>query len=108
MQHEIGDSLDDMRKWAKMDERYGNTTLNSVKDIFEIKYTLKDLATRLDKTQLRAVTPEKKKSSSHRLHLQRHILENRHQLRQYCILTGLHRQSTSSKTTCRSADCPPR
>jgi len=61
MQLELGDSLDDIRKWSKMAERYSNTSLDSGKDISEIKSTLNVLATRLDRTQLRAVTPEKRK-----------------------------------------------
>jgi len=60
MQHELGNSLDDTRKWSKMAERYGNSGINSGKDISEIKSTLNDLATRLKRTQLRAVTPGKK------------------------------------------------
>jgi len=47
MQHELGDGLDDIRKWAKRAERYGNSTQN-------------DLATRLERTQLRTVTPERR------------------------------------------------
>jgi len=43
-----------------MAERYGNSEINSGKDISEIKSTLNDLATRLERTQLRAVTPERK------------------------------------------------
>jgi len=49
MQHELGDSLDAIRKWAKMAERYGNSEINSGKDISEIKLTLNNLATRLEK-----------------------------------------------------------
>jgi len=60
MQHELSAGLDDIRKWAKMEERYSNTSLDSGKDISEIKSTLNDLATRLDRTQLRAVTPERR------------------------------------------------
>jgi len=43
-----------------MAERYSNTSLDSGKDISEIKSTLNDLATRIGRTQLRAVTPEHK------------------------------------------------
>jgi len=43
-----------------MAERYGNSSLNSGKDISKIKSTLNDLLTRLDRTQLRAVTSELK------------------------------------------------
>jgi len=60
MQHKLDDGLNDIRKWAKMAERYSNTLLDSGKDIFEIKSTLNDLANWLDKTQLRAITPERK------------------------------------------------
>jgi len=60
MQRELGDGLDDIRKWSKMAERYGNSEINSGKDISEIKSTLNDLATRLERIQLRAVTPERK------------------------------------------------
>jgi len=60
MQHELGDGLDDIRKWAKLAERYGNSEINSGKDISKIKSMLKDLATLLERTQLRAVTPERK------------------------------------------------
>jgi len=60
MQHELCDGLAEVRKWAKMTERYGNTTQNSKADISEIKSTLNDLASRLDRTQLRAVTPERR------------------------------------------------
>jgi len=59
MQHELGDRLADIRKWAKMAERYGNNTDNGA-DISEIKSTLQDLATRLERTQLRDVTPERR------------------------------------------------
>jgi len=45
MQHNLGTGLNDIRKWAKMVERYTNTTINSEKDISEIKSTLNDLAT---------------------------------------------------------------
>jgi len=61
MQHELGDGLDDIRKWEKMAGRYGNSKINSGKDISEIKSTLNDLATCLERTQLRAVHPERKK-----------------------------------------------
>jgi len=56
-----------------MAERYGNTSLDSGKDISEIKSTLNDLATRLDRTQLRAVTPERRTVAynSQNLRLQR-------------------------------------
>jgi len=60
MQHELGNGLDDIRKWSKMAERYGRTEINSGKDISEIKSTLNDLATRLERTQLRAITPDRK------------------------------------------------
>jgi len=50
MQHEFGAGLDDIRKWAKMAERYSNTSIDSKKDISEIKSTLHDLATCLDRT----------------------------------------------------------
>jgi len=43
-----------------MAERYGNSEINSGKDISEIKSTLTDLTTRLKRTQLKAVTPERK------------------------------------------------
>jgi len=43
-----------------MAERYGNTDISSGKVISEIKSTLNDLATRLERTQLREVTPEPK------------------------------------------------
>jgi len=56
----LGDGFDDIRKWAKMAERYGNSEINSEKDIAEIKLRLNDLATRLERTQLRAVAPERK------------------------------------------------
>jgi len=59
MQHELGDRLADIRKWAKMAQRYGSTTNNGA-DISEIKSTLNDLATRLERTQFRAVTPERR------------------------------------------------
>jgi len=58
MQHKLGAGLNYISKWAKITKRYGNTTLKSEKDISEIKSTLNDLATRLDRTQLKAVTPE--------------------------------------------------
>jgi len=51
MQHELGDGLDDIRKWSKMAERYGNSEISSGKDISEIKSTLNDLVTRLERTQ---------------------------------------------------------
>jgi len=54
MQHELGDGLDDIRKWSKMAERYGNSKIRSGKDISEIKSTLNDLATCLERTELRA------------------------------------------------------
>jgi len=60
MQHELGDGLDYIRKWSKMAERYGNSEINNVKDISEIMSTINDFATRLERTQLRAVTPERK------------------------------------------------
>jgi len=43
-----------------MAKRYGNTSENSGADISEIKLTLDDLASRLDRTQLRAVIPKQK------------------------------------------------
>jgi len=43
-----------------MAERYGNSEISSAKDISEIKSTLNNLATRLERTQLRAVTPERR------------------------------------------------
>jgi len=60
MQHDLGDSLDDMRKWSKMAERYSNDTDKSGQDIAEIKSKLNDLATQLNRTQLSAVTPERR------------------------------------------------
>jgi len=60
MQHELGAGLDDIQKWDKMAERYGNTSLDSGKDISEIKSPLNDLATRQNRTQLRPVTPERR------------------------------------------------
>jgi len=60
MQHELGDGLDDILKWSKMAERYENTEINSSKNISEIKSTLNDLATCLERTKLRAVMPERK------------------------------------------------
>jgi len=65
MQHELGDGLDDIQKWSKIAERYGNSEISSGKDISEIKSTLNDLATRLERTQLGAVTPEKKCTIHH-------------------------------------------
>jgi len=59
-QHELGDGLDDIRKWSKMAERYGSSEISSGKDISKIKLTLNDLSTRLERTQLRAATPERK------------------------------------------------
>jgi len=59
MQHVLGDGLADICKWAKMSERYGNIKNNGA-DISEIKSTLNDLETRLERTQLRAVTPERR------------------------------------------------
>jgi len=83
---ELGDSLADIRKWVKMAERYTTSALYGEKDISEIKSTINDLATRLDRTQLRAVTPEcslqnVKQSNSPNLRLQKHIQGRRHQLR---------------------------
>jgi len=43
-----------------MAERYGNTEISSGRDISEIKSTLNNLATRLERTQLQAVTPDRK------------------------------------------------
>jgi len=60
MQHELGDCLEDIRKWSKMSERYSNSSVTSGKDIAQIKMTLNDLATQLNKTQLSAVTSERK------------------------------------------------
>jgi len=60
MQHDLGDRLDDIRKWSKMAERYSNDANNSGKNITEIKSTLNDLATQLNRTQLSAVTPERR------------------------------------------------
>jgi len=50
IQHELGDGLDDIRKWAKMAERFGNSAISSRKDISKIKSTLNDLSTRKDST----------------------------------------------------------
>jgi len=60
MQHELGDGLEDIRKWFKMGERYSNDTNKSRQDIVEIKLKLNDLSTQLNKTQLSAVTPERR------------------------------------------------
>lgn len=59
MQHDLAGGLADIRKWAKMAERYGPVTPQT-SDLSEIKSTLNDLATRLERTQLRALTPERK------------------------------------------------
>jgi len=48
MEHELRDGLDDIPKWSKMAERYGNTEISSGKDISEIYSTLNDLATQLE------------------------------------------------------------
>jgi len=48
-----------------MAERYGSTDISSGKDISEIKSTLNDLATRLKRKQLGAVTPERKTVQFH-------------------------------------------
>jgi len=60
MQHELSPRLEDIRKWAKMAERYSNDSVKSGKDIAEIKSTLNDLATQLNRTQLSAITPERR------------------------------------------------
>jgi len=60
MQHELGDGLEDIRKWTKMAERYSNDTNKSKQDIAEIKSKLNDVATQLNRTQLSAVTPERR------------------------------------------------
>jgi len=60
MQHELGPGFEDIRKWAKLAERYSNDSLTSGKDIAEIKATLNDLATQQIRTQLSAVTPERR------------------------------------------------
>jgi len=60
IQHELGDELKDIRKWAKMAERYSNNTDKSGQDIAEIKSKLNDLTTELNRTQLSAVRPERK------------------------------------------------
>jgi len=60
MQHELGDGLENIRKWTKMAERYSNNSVTSGKDMAEIKVTLNDLATQLNRTQLSTVTTEGK------------------------------------------------
>jgi len=60
MQHELGLGLEDIRKWAKMTEKYSNNSVKSGQDIAEIKSTLNDLATQLNRTQLSAVTSERR------------------------------------------------
>jgi len=60
MQHELGPGLEDIRKWSKMAEKYGNSEISSGKDISEIKATLNELTNQLDRSQLRAVTPERR------------------------------------------------
>jgi len=60
MQHELGDGLEDIRKWAKIADRYSTNTDKSGQDIAEIKSKLNDLATQLNKTQVSAVTPERR------------------------------------------------
>jgi len=60
MQHKLGDGLEDIRRWAKISERYSNNTEKSGKDIAEIKLTLHDLTNQLNKTQLSAVTSEQR------------------------------------------------
>jgi len=47
MQHEFGDGSDDIRKWSKMEERYGNSEISSGRDISEIKSTLRQWMTPL-------------------------------------------------------------
>jgi len=58
MQHELGDGLEDIRRWSKMSERYSSNSVTSGKDIAEIKMALNDLATQLNRTQLSAVTSD--------------------------------------------------
>jgi len=60
MQHKLGDGLQDIQKWAKMAERYSNNSERSGKNVAETKSTLNDLATQLDRTQLSAVTTERR------------------------------------------------
>jgi len=60
MQHELGDGLEDIWRWAKMSERYSNETDKSGKYIAAIKLRLNDLATQQKKTQLSAVTSEQR------------------------------------------------
>jgi len=60
MQQELGDGLEDIRRWAKMSERYNYDTDKRGKSITEIKLTLNDLANQLNRTHLSAVTSERK------------------------------------------------
>jgi len=57
MQHKLGAGLDDIWKWAKMAEKYGNSAISSGKDISGIKSTLNDLAMTLDYDTRKDSTP---------------------------------------------------
>jgi len=62
MNHDLVGGLVDIKQWVKVDESYNPAIASETTDLSNITKQLKELYAKLERTQLRALTPEPRKN----------------------------------------------